>query len=154
MVTCGYCQRQHPHVRALRKHLNRVHAADLPIACPYCERRFSTVRAMNTHAGWAHPERYTNARNNPEVQRAWNLKRYYGMSAERYEQMFEAQGGACAVCSRPGGGTSRSDRLYVDHNHETGAVRGLLCLFCNMALGQLGEDADRIRQLADYIEGS
>lgn len=57
----------------------------------------------------------------------------YGITQADYEIMLERQGGACAICKRPPG----VKRLHVDHNHETGEVRGLLCLVCNMRLATL-----------------
>lgn len=88
----------------------------------------------------------------PEKQRGWNLKKY-GLTLEQYDALLEAQGGVCAVCLE-----DRRDRmgrrLHVDHDHETGRVRGLLCMRCNNAIGQAGESAATLRALADYLEGS
>lgn len=60
------------------------------------------------------------------------LKKRYGVTAEQFERMVNEQGGACAIC----GTIPTRRRLDVDHNHETGQVRGLLCMQCNTALGQ------------------
>jgi recombination endonuclease VII len=60
--------------------------------------------------------------------------RLYGISMKTYEAVLVAQGGTCAICHEPPPG----DRvLAVDHDHETGAVRGLLCGSCNMSLGHI-----------------
>lgn len=59
------------------------------------------------------------------------LRREYGITLEQYRAMFEAQAGACAICGKPENGRV----LAIDHNHETGEVRGLLCGTCNLALG-------------------
>lgn len=53
-----------------------------------------------------------------------------GFTAEAYDAMLEAQGGGCAICGNP----PKSRRLHVDHDHKTGAVRGLLCHRCNRGL--------------------
>ena len=58
--------------------------------------------------------------------------------------MIEAQGGTCAVCSGPA--------QHVDHDHETGEVRGVLCFNCNQALGNARDDAAVLRRLARYLE--
>lgn len=80
-----------------------------------------------------------------------NLKRR-GVTPEMYEAMLVAQGGRCAVC-----GASEDETRYgvlcVDHDHGTGAVRGLLCEPCNQSLGLLREDPSRIQALADYLTG-
>lgn len=60
----------------------------------------------------------------------------YGITLEDYERILESQNGGCAICetTTPGG---RGNRFHVDHNHETGVVRGLLCWTCNRRLGVL-----------------
>src|SRR5262245_42197596 len=73
-------------------------------------------------------------RANPDRIREGHLKRTFGITLEDFDAMLEAQGGGCAICGRPAlEGTS----LHVDHEHETGVVRGLLCFTCNGALGML-----------------
>lgn len=63
--------------------------------------------------------------------------------------MCAEQGGVCAICGRrPREGT----HLHVDHDHETGRVRGLLCFSCNVAVGQLQHDPTRIVRAADYLD--
>ncbi len=83
--------------------------------------------------------------------RALHLRKVYGMTVGDYERMLTAQGGGCAVCACAHSRRGKYS-FHVDHNHETGAVRALLCGGCNSALGHMHEDADRIRKLADYIE--
>lgn len=61
--------------------------------------------------------------------------------------MLEAQGGVCAICRRP----SDPAPLHVDHDHRTGAIRGLLCSPCNTAIGLLGDDPDRMMAAAAYL---
>lgn len=65
--------------------------------------------------------------------RAWKLKTRFGLDPEDYEEMLEKQDGRCAIC----GSLPDGQHLSVDHNHETGDVRGLLCQPCNLALGHL-----------------
>lgn len=55
------------------------------------------------------------------------LRRVYGISEATFNRMMKHQGGRCAICRRP----PRSRSLHVDHDHSTGAVRGLLCFQCN-----------------------
>ena len=75
----------------------------------------------------------------------------YGVSTVEYEAMLIAQCGVCAVC---GGMNDNGRPLFVDHDHETGAVRGLLCGGCNVALGMANDDPDTLRRLAEYVEDS
>jgi hypothetical protein len=80
--------------------------------------------------------------------RRFNLKAKYGVTPEWYDTKLAEQNGTCAACL---GVNENGKRLAVDHNHDTGAVRGLLCESCNLALGLLKEDAERMRRMADYI---
>jgi hypothetical protein len=83
---------------------------------------------------------------------AWrrHLMCLYGITPEDYCRLLEAQGGCCAVCgSQEAGG--RGKRFHVDHDHETGQVRGLLCHACNTGLGALGEDVTRLMAAAAYL---
>ena len=56
----------------------------------------------------------------------------------------------CAMC---GGTPTRAEGWHVDHDHETGGIRGVLCSRCNHAIGLLDEDPQRLRAAADYLEG-
>lgn len=91
-----------------------------------------------------------------ERRRAAELPKMYGITAEDYDALLARQGGVCAICGQDEpsahGRTGRQFRLCVDHDHETGAVRGLLCQKCNRALGLLGDDATLIRKAVTYLE--
>jgi hypothetical protein len=84
-----------------------------------------------------------------ERQRKYRLRREFGLTPEEYDAMFKAQGGVCAVCEQPQLGDIKN--LAVDHNHETGEVRGLLCNRCNPALAILDDPAWLAAALA-YVE--
>jgi hypothetical protein len=75
------------------------------------------------------------------------LKRKYGISVEEYERMLERQNGRCAVCRQPPTGVS----LHVDHDHESGRIRGLLCFTCNNSLGDMKDSEDRLAAAIDYL---
>lgn len=78
----------------------------------------------------------------------------FGITPEQYTQMLEAQGGVCAICCQPERGRAKNGRikkLAVDHDHETGAVRGLLCANCNKGIGNLGDDPERLMAAAAYL---
>jgi hypothetical protein len=86
---------------------------------------------------------------NPEVAFRAMLKYRYGLSLERWAEMLAEQGGRCAICRvRP----TEEKRLSVDHDHETGENRGLLCQECNLGLGKFRDNTVRLRAAADYLE--
>lgn len=73
----------------------------------------------------------------------------YELKPGQYEQMLIAQSGRCAACSDPMSGAKDP---AVDHNHETGEIRALLCNLCNVAEGMLLGDPSRAFALAIYME--
>jgi hypothetical protein len=101
----------------------------------------------------------------PDVARQWrafysHAQRRYGLAPEQYRLLYLAQMGRCWICRKARGihpddprGTG-GRRLAVDHNHLTGAVRGLLCSggdrTCNRIIGWL--NADALRRAADYLD--
>jgi hypothetical protein len=91
---------------------------------------------------------------NPEGDRDLELKRDFGISMEEYKVMHSKQGGVCAICKEPEKviykGTLRS--LSVDHCHQTGKVRGLLCTKCNRGLGLLQDSLDLLKKSVAYLE--
>jgi hypothetical protein len=86
------------------------------------------------------------------LQRANHLRKRYGIDETRYQEMVKSQGGKCALCRK-------IRKLHIDHCHDTGAVRGLLCLRCNGSLAWIEE---MLRQQAtpwfhramEYIENA
>jgi hypothetical protein len=82
-------------------------------------------------------------------QREWHLRRRYGIDADEYTRLLEAQGEVCAIC---GGSNPSGHRLAVDHCHARGVVRGLLCHSCNSGLGKLRDDPDLLRLAIAYLE--
>jgi hypothetical protein len=93
----------------------------------------------------------------PDVSRAKKLRVQYGLTVEAYDEMLRRQGGGCAFCKRaePGWSRARSKRgLTVDHDHETGHVRGLLCNPCNRGIGLLGDDPAVLEAAARYLRAA
>ena len=91
-----------------------------------------------------------------EHQRRVRLKCRYGITPEEYEEMHERQRGVCAICGRAEKRrlNGRVTRLSVDHDHETGRVRGLLCWACNRAIGLLQEDRRVLEHAISYLSRS
>lgn len=79
----------------------------------------------------------------------YELKRDYGLSLEDFDRMLAEQGGLCGICRRE---ANESCRWSVDHDHETGAVRGLVHKRCNLAISFLNESPESCRNAAIYLE--
>jgi hypothetical protein len=74
------------------------------------------------------------------------LAKSYGLRADDVAGLLSQQQGVCLICLR-------RPAVHVDHDHETGEVRGMLCFRCNTALGQFDDDARRLQRAADYVQG-
>lgn len=82
------------------------------------------------------------------------LVRRFGITLAEYRELLEAQGGRCAICRRvPDEADPNGWRFCVDHDHETGAVRGLLCRTCNIGLGAFRDDPRLLDAATRYITG-
>ena len=81
-------------------------------------------------------------------------KRKFGITPDRYAEIFKSQNGVCAICNQPETAT-RLDKvkaLSVDHCHKTGAIRGLLCSDCNTGIGKLKDDPKVLLSAIRYLE--
>ena len=78
------------------------------------------------------------------------LKRKYNLSIDEYKTLIESQNNSCKVCGTHAKNNLKG-KLYIDHCHTTGKVRGLLCMKCNSALGLLNDDKVLIQNLLDYL---
>lgn len=131
--------------------------------CPRCDAAFQrSAKSKNPYC----PSCYNQYRKNryangvgvlaPEQARDAHLQRSYGITAEQYKEMFVVQDGKCAIChmeeTRIDPRTKRVKYLHVDHCHETGKVRGLLCSGCNLALGAIKEDPSVAESMIKYIK--
>ena len=89
---------------------------------------------------------------NKEQERNRTLKAKYGIDLWEYNQMFEEQAGCCGICQQHQTRFKRA--LAVDHCHETGEVRGLLCRECNTGIGSLGDTLEGVLRAAAYLGGT
>jgi hypothetical protein len=124
-------------------------------ACLNCGKDISHMRA---HAKWCSSSCTAKGFRaaNPGHSRWYVLKCVYGIDQEAYEALMLAQGGLCAICKcelvedLPKGNPRQ---INIDHDHETGAVRGLLHSGCNVGLGQFEDSIERLRAAIVYLGG-
>lgn len=134
---------------------------DKPLTDYYVDRQKSDGRAMRCRscksaAAAGQYARWTPAQRQKHRERV--MRSRYGISMDLVRNLYEQQEGCCAICSAPGDfptssekGRSRAGLLCIDHDHDTGVVRGLLCHNCNSALGKLGDSVDRLVKAAAYL---
>ena len=109
---------------------------------------------------------YRHLKANQARSRAWNqahpdqrletsLRYRFGITKKQFDAMVGEQKELCAACQLPetatDSRTGKLRRLHVDHNHETGKVRGLLCTRCNLAVGYLKDDPQRAQGILTYL---
>jgi len=84
--------------------------------------------------------------------REFHLRKHYRINIDEYERILAEQEGACAICGQPPK-DRRGFRPHIDHCHETGKVRGILCGRCNKGLGALKDDPEIVRRALKYLLG-
>ena len=107
---------------------------------------FRCNRCMNERTReWIarNPEKYKG------MHRKSNLKIYYGLTVEEYNTLLEQQNSCCAICGVHC--DSQKKKLHVDHDHESGQIRGLLCSHCNLALGTFRDNPEIFKRFVDYL---
>ena len=110
--------------RAYRREYERTHREELNAKARARHARNPSI-ALAANRRWRE--------SHPGAQFDGHLRRRYGITLENYHAMLDAQDGKCAIClgTKPGG---RTEMFCVDHDHTSGAVRGLLCQSCNKGL--------------------
>lgn len=87
---------------------------------------------------------------NRDKKKASDLKRKFGISLHEYDLMLTEQKGKCACCGIHQ--NKLTMRFAVDHDHDTGLIRGLLCGNCNTAIGKLGDNIEGLMKALNYLE--
>ncbi len=145
-------------------------ANEKPTVCIKCgEKRDNFPLAGNGHGKWYYRPTCTTCKGRQDSARykryrekmkqedpeGWKLKRrreqlkrYYGMTLEEYQDKLKQQGGGCAICGRMEGLRD----MPVDHCHKQGHIRGILCHWCNKGLGQFFDNPENLRKAANYID--
>lgn len=126
MAYCSHCKKEKP-ASDFRK--DRTTTTGLTRYCGDCNRVKSKARYHNGD------------------KRALLLKKY-GMSVADYNAMLDKQFWLCAICGR-----CPKRPLFVDHDHKTGSVRGLLCSDCNLGLGAFKDSQSNLSDAIDYLNG-
>lgn len=109
------------------------------------KQRLSKAKWLSNNREKVNESRKVN-RKTPYLSRLEVLRNKYGLSEEDYESIRDVQKGRCAICGKS------LEPPCVDHCHETGRVRGLLCVGCNTAIGQFKDDVEVMKKAIDYIE--
>lgn len=116
---------------------DRLHKHGLQSQCKVCCKMIKMIRHTN----------------NPEEARRYSLKRNFGMTLSDYKDKLDEQNQVCAIC-----GHQETYKRYgkvcslaVDHCHDTGQIRGLLCQSCNTTIGKMNDDPEMLEKAAAYL---
>ena len=160
--SCSACNERLPE-SAFRMRQSRAANSDRPMCMSECRRCLdvrkkgwfssspeAVARAAASRAAWhaLHPERRA------EADRNYQRKKKYGITPEGYATLLSAQDGKCAICGVARAADKRVEYFCVDHDHATGAVRGLLCISCNFGIGALGDTVDGLLKAVEYLRGA
>ncbi|MDO0931767.1 endonuclease domain-containing protein [Streptomyces sp. DG2A-72] len=148
-VYCRECASAYHQARQVAKGRNVRPRVEVPAGHKYCR----TCGKIKPHSEWTRNRSASDGfatlcKSCKAIQgRAHHLKRHYGITEAERDEMIASQMGLCVICLK-------APAVHVDHCHETGRVRGVLCFNCNSAIGKLGDDPDAVRRAAAYLEGS
>ena len=138
MKRCNRCQTD----KELSKfHKNKNNKDGLNYRCIDCTLEYNRERYKNKAPGLIKWQKEYYSRNSRKIK----LKKY-GLTEELYTKMLKEQNYQCRIC-----GLSPSYNLYVDHDHKTGLVRGLLCLQCNAGLGNFRDNTQLLQRAIKYL---
>lgn len=161
--SCGCLQIEQLAIRSRDPKIRRK--VDRPVCCIKCH-KVCLIRNLSSHllacierptditaAAWnARKRRHRKKEEVAEYARNWRRKDAYGVSKEWVNEKLQSQANKCAVCSLEFEKDWLGRSFHIDHNHSTGAVRGLLCNNCNWALGNAKEDLNILKKLILYLE--
>lgn len=103
---------------------------------------------INPETGLAYQNKSGYQFGTKEWYRNSNLIRKYGISLKEWNELFERQGFMCAVCASK---DARGKNWHTDHCHKTGKVRGILCGWCNTAIGKMQDSYEIMASSAVYV---
>lgn len=150
MRTCNHCKVLKP---LSEYHASKAHHDGIARRCKTC--------SFELHAEW----RRTHLAEAAAAQKKWreanpgrasdiHIQKNYGLPFGSYDRMFAEQNGQCAIChtTEAGGKGGKTGRFHVDHCHDTGAVRGLLCHGCNVSLGHFKHSEEILLSAIQYLK--
>lgn len=118
-------------------HLDKKQQSGLKSWCKQC------VNSHIKNRYWKDPIK------SAEKARRQHIKLYYGITNEEYLKIFNDQNGECAICGKHQNEIKK--RLFVDHDHKTGKLRGLLCRQCNSILGYSYDNINILLKTIEYL---
>jgi Recombination endonuclease VII len=147
-MLCRICGHERPEDEFyLRKETGRRRRECSPCLKRIAQERYQANREPRKDAvrAWqkANPDKVRANRRKHQHRR--HIRDRFGLTVEEWDAMLIAQSGRCAICNDP------MEKPCVDHDHETGATRALLCKDCNTGLGHFRDDTERLMAATQYL---
>jgi len=115
------------------------------IYCHNCHKKINKARRSKP----GYNEKRQAKRKYSDRDRDWRLRTKYGISLEEFNRVFLSQDSRCALCRSQ---HSDNKNFVVDHCHKTGTFRGILCSYCNRALGMFKDDIQVLKKAIAYLK--
>lgn len=147
-VNSKRCQRCSGLKSVLDFHKDSSKTDGLLIYCRDCQRKINKINRSRPES--KEIRKITRVKHK-EKERDWALRRRYGITLEQFRYIFDYQGKRCALCR-----SDKSDKnnFVVDHCHKTGKIRGILCSYCNRALGMFKDSPEVLEKAISYLKGT
>lgn len=140
-LKCRLCEK----LRPINRFSRRTDSGNLRTECRDC---LNTTRKTQPRYRQWHKE---NKKSVQEYMRRYDLKRYYGITPETFEEMLTKQNYQCLICKSENP-QSKHGKFHIDHCHSSGKVRGLLCSLCNVGLGAFRDNLKFLTNAMEYIK--
>ena len=133
---CKVCNKEKP---LSSYHKSKIHKLGCRNVCKPCRNKRQKISPEKRKESYSY-----------EKNRNTKLKQTYGITYDDYLEMFNEQDSKCLICSRHQKDLTLA--LAVDHCHDTGMIRGLLCGNCNSGIGNLRDDISLLKKAIEYLE--
>jgi ribosomal protein S17E len=120
-----------------------------------CKKKWAKANSKLIYQRYKHKAKLwhkTNKKRSYELARKYRLKADYGITPEQYNTMLACQNNLCAICGKDQ--SQYNQRFAVDHDHNTGKIRKLLCHRCNTGIGMLDENVSILQSAINYLNSN
>lgn len=150
---CRKCLEKKP-VGDFNIHFGKTRTKDkLRNECRECQKTKSRTHYLKIKDEWNRKRRENKLAERP-MRHNSHLKKMFNISLLDYNDMLKKQDGKCAICGsdKPSAKGDKIVHFAVDHNHETGEIRSLLCIQCNQGLGQFKDSPELLQKAIEYLK--
>ena len=116
------------------------------LTCQNCHKEF--LSKLKTNSKWCSNKCRSQVHLTPAKTRKYRLKNKYGLTEQMFQDMLSQQNNQCMICREV------MDQPYVDHDHQTGRIRGLLCTYCNTLLGMARDSSFILSNAISYLKSN